>query len=75
MKIPWYLRQGASVALVAGLGGLFTVVSGALAQPWAVTPAPNFPGAPDFAYGEFYGGFYGVCPPFRKKDLSQRVSI
>src|SRR5262249_46429458 len=37
MKLPWYLRQRTSVALVAGLGGLFTVVTSALAQPWAET--------------------------------------
>ena len=37
MKLPWYLRQRPSAALVASLGGLFSVVSGALAQPWAAS--------------------------------------
>ena len=35
MKIPWYLRQKSAVALVAGLGGLFTMVDLARAQFWA----------------------------------------
>jgi hypothetical protein len=42
MKLPWYLRGKRWIVPVAGLGGLFTVVTGALAQPWAVTPTPSF---------------------------------
>jgi hypothetical protein len=35
MKIPWHLRP--AVALVAGLGGLFTCVRLSSAQPWATS--------------------------------------
>ena len=41
MKTPWYMQQKLPVVLVAGLGGLFTVVDLACAQPWAATTAPN----------------------------------
>ena len=41
MKLPWYMRQKLPVVLVAGLGGFFTVVDVACAQPWATTTAPN----------------------------------
>ena len=39
MKLPWYIRQQLPVVLVAGLGGFFTVVGAACAQPWAATTA------------------------------------
>jgi len=41
MKTPWYMQQKLPVVLVAGLGGFFTVVDLACAQPWATTTAPN----------------------------------
>jgi len=43
MKLPWYMRQKLPVVLVAGLGGFFTVVDVACAQPWSATTAPNLP--------------------------------
>ena len=43
MKTPSYMRQKLPVVLVAGLGGLFTVVDVASAQPWAATGAPSTP--------------------------------
>src|SRR3990172_11362286 len=43
MKTPWYMRQKLPVVLVAGLGGFFTVVDVACAQPWATTGAPSHP--------------------------------
>jgi len=41
MKRPWYMRQ--RPAVVAGLGGLVTVVHLTYAQPWATTTAPTQP--------------------------------
>ncbi len=35
MQLPWYLRPKHTATLVAGLGGLVTVVNVADAQPWA----------------------------------------
>ena len=43
MKRPWYMRPRPAVVLVAGLGGLFTLVDLACAQPWAATTAPPLP--------------------------------
>jgi photosystem II stability/assembly factor-like uncharacterized protein len=42
MKIPWYMRPKRSARLVAGLGGLFTVVNLTFAQNWTATSAPVF---------------------------------
>ena len=41
MKLPWYIRQKPAVVLIAGLGGVFTVVNLGSAQPWANTTAPS----------------------------------
>ena len=41
MKTPSSMRHKLPVVLVAGLGGLFTVVDVACAQPWAATTAPD----------------------------------
>lgn len=41
MKTPSYMQQQLPVVLVAGLGGFFTVVEVACAQPWATTDAPK----------------------------------
>ena len=43
MKLPRPMRQKLPVVLVAGLGGFFTVVDVACAQPWTATTAPNLP--------------------------------
>jgi hypothetical protein len=43
MKTPSNIRQKLPVVLVAGLGGFFTVVDVACAQPWATTTAPDLP--------------------------------
>ena len=40
MKLPSYMRPKYPVLLVAGLGGLFTVVNLASAQTWTPTSAP-----------------------------------
>src|SRR2546422_1485247 len=40
MKIPSYMRPKYPVLLVAGLGGLFTVVNLASGQVWTATSAP-----------------------------------
>ena len=45
MKIPSYMRRKYPVLLVAGLGGLFSVVNLASAQTWTPTGAPSS-GAP-----------------------------
>jgi len=55
MKLPWYLRQKPAVALIAGLGGVFTVVHLACAQPWAAgPPAPQLGG--DFTWWSALAG-------------------
>lgn len=41
MKLPWYLRQTPTVTLIAGLGGLLSIVNHTCAQPWAATTAPT----------------------------------
>ena len=41
MKLPSYTRPKYPVLLVAGLGGLFTVVNLAFAQTWTPTGAPT----------------------------------
>ncbi|HRY52046.1 MAG TPA: sialidase family protein [Candidatus Paceibacterota bacterium] len=41
MKLSCQMRQKLPVVLVAGLGGFFTVVDVACAQPWAATTAPD----------------------------------
>ena len=41
MKIPSSMRHKYPVLLVAGLGGLFTVVNLAFAQTWTPTGAPT----------------------------------
>jgi len=41
MKLSRQMRQKPAVALIAGLGGLFTVVDLACGQPWAATTAPT----------------------------------
>src|SRR5437773_1755711 len=41
MKMPSYMRPKYPVLLVAGLGGLFTVVNLASAQTWTPTSAPS----------------------------------
>ena len=41
MKTPCYMQQKLPVVLVAGLGGFFTVVDVACAQPWAATTTPD----------------------------------
>ncbi|MBI4661078.1 MAG: hypothetical protein HY735_19790 [Verrucomicrobia bacterium] len=43
MKVLSYMQQKPAVALVAGLGGFFTIVDLADAQPWAATDAPVQP--------------------------------
>src|SRR5213082_4248806 len=43
MKIPSYIRPNCPVLLVAGLGGLFTVVNLASSQTWTRTSAPSNP--------------------------------
>lgn len=43
MKTPCNMGQKLPVVLVAGLGGLFTVVDVACTQPWATTTAPTLP--------------------------------
>ncbi|MCX6926004.1 MAG: sialidase family protein, partial [Verrucomicrobia bacterium] len=40
MKRAWYMRRNPGMVLVAGLGGLFTIVNPACTQPWAATGAP-----------------------------------
>jgi len=50
MKLPWSLKQSPTVAFIAGLGGLFTAVQLACAQPWVAGPP-----APPYAYFSWWG--------------------
>src|SRR5262245_55372964 len=43
MKLPWYLRAKSLPVLIAGLGGLLTVIELAPAQTWEPTSAPRAP--------------------------------
>src|SRR5690349_5902631 len=41
MKIPWYMKPKYPTLVMAGLGGLFTVMNLACAQTWTPTSAPS----------------------------------
>ncbi len=41
MKLPWNLRSKHPVLLVAGLGGLFTIVNLSSAQDWTIPSTPS----------------------------------
>ena len=69
MKLPWYLRQRPSVALVAGLGGFLSVASFTLAEPWAGTsPHRWWSAVATSADGRTIAaaaiGYYGYSPAF-----------
>ena len=70
MKLPRPMRQKLPAVMVAGLGGFFTVVDVACAQPWAATTTPNVPWKALAASADgtrlvaaaSAGGYYGIPP-------------